>query len=266
MIPSKPRGIVAVHNVGFAYPSNPSRRVLDGVSFSLAPGENMAIVGVSGAGKSTIFSILLRFYDPQSGTIYLDGVDIRDVSLQDLRSHIGIVGQEPAIFSTSVYENILYGKPSASDAEVKRAIELSGVEHFLDDLPHGLSTLVGTNGVRLSGGQKQRLAIARAILRDPILFLLDEATNALDAESEEIVQRALRHLSATRTTITIAHRLSTVLRCDKIAVLERGKIQDMGTHAELISQNNLYKRLATLQFPDGVQLSTPGRYERGIMG
>lgn len=255
VLPTPARGIVAMHNVCFAYPSHPSRLALDRVSFSLAPGENLAIVGPSGAGKSTILSLLMRFYDPQAGSIYFDGIDTRDVTVHDLRGRIGMVGQEPALFSSTLYENILYGRPGARFEEVQHAATLAGVMRFVDDLPQGLHTRVGTHGVRLSGGQKQRVAIARAILRDPALFLLDEATNALDAENEQAVQEGLRHLTATRTTIIVAHRLATVLRCDKIVVLDGGCIQDIGNHGELVGRNALYRRLATLQFPDAVNLS-----------
>lgn len=244
------RGIVAIHNVSFSYPTHTARMALHKVTFSIAPGENVAIVGPSGAGKSTIFSLLLRYFDPQSGAIYFDGVDLRDLDVHELRQHLGVVGQDIALFSTTILENIIYGCPNATSADISRAVTLSGVEMFLPEMPNGIKTHVGSHGVRLSGGQKQRVAIARAILRDPRFLLLDEATNALDAQSEEAVQTALRQLSSSRTTLVIAHRLSTVLRCDKIIVLDQGEIQDMGTHAELIDRNPLYQRLSTLQFPD----------------
>ncbi len=258
-LPEASRGILAIHNVSFSYPTHPERLVLDQMTLSVAPGENLAIVGPSGSGKSTIFSLLLRFYDPQSGSIYLDGVDIKDVSVSSLRHRIGIVSQEPALFSTTIYENILYGRPDATEAEVMQAAHIVRLQDFLPQLQNGIETLVGVRGVRLSGGQKQRIAIARAILRNPSLLLLDEATNALDAESEHAVQKGLHHLMNTRTSIVIAHRLATVLRAHRIVVLDQGKIQAVGTHAELITNCPLYRRLATLQFADAAALGDIGR-------
>jgi ATP-binding cassette, subfamily B, bacterial len=257
-LPSHSRGILAMHNVSFAYPSYSDRSVLNKFTLSIAPGENLAIVGPSGAGKSTVFSLLLRFYDPQSGSIYVDGMDIKDVPVQELRERIGVVSQESVLFSTTIYENILYGRPDATEEEVWRAAEVVRIQDFLPTLPHGIHTLVGTRGVRLSGGQKQRIAIARAILRDPSILLLDEATNALDAESEQAVQSGLKHLMATRTTLVIAHRLATVLNADRIVVLDQGEIKAVGTHAELICQDGLYRRLAMLQFADSLALSEFG--------
>jgi len=254
-LPNYSRGTLAMHNVSFAYPSHPERPVLNKFTLSVVPGENLAIVGPSGAGKSTVFSLLMRFYDPQSGSIYLDGIDVRDVSVQELRARMGIVSQEPAMFSTSIYENILYGRPDATEEEVWRAAEVVRLQDFLPTLPHGIHTIIGTRGIRLSGGQKQRIAIARAILRDPSVLLLDEATNALDAESEQAVQNGLKHLMSTRTTLVIAHRLATVLNADRIVVLDQGEIKAVGTHAELISQDGLYRRLAMLQFADSLALS-----------
>jgi ATP-binding cassette subfamily B protein len=254
-LPNYSRGILAMHNVSFAYPGHSDRSVLKKFTLSVAPGENLAIVGPSGAGKSTVFSLLLRFYDPQSGSIYVDGMDIKDVPVQDLRERMGLVSQEPAMFSTTIYENILYGRPDASEEEVWKAADVVKLQDFLPTLPHGIHTLIGTRGVRLSGGQKQRIAIARAILRDPSILLLDEATNALDAESEQAVQSGLKHLMATRTTLVIAHRLATVLNADRIVVVDQGEIKAVGTHAELISQDGLYRRLAMLQFADSVALS-----------
>jgi len=257
-LPTKSRGILAIHNIAFSYPSHSKREVLKNFTISVAPGENLAIVGPSGAGKSTIFSLLLRFYDPQSGSIYVDGADIKDVPVQNLRERIGLVSQEPDLFSATIYENILYGRPNATEQEVWRAAEVVRLEDFLLTLPHGIHTIVGTRGVRLSGGQKQRIAIARAILRDPSILLLDEATNALDAESEQAVQNGLKHLMATRTTLVIAHRLATVLNADRIVVLDQGEIKAVGTHAELISQDGLYRRLATLQFADSLAIGGYG--------
>jgi ATP-binding cassette subfamily B protein len=194
-----------------------------------------------------LFSILLRFYDPQSGSVYIDGQDYRDLTLRDLRSRIGVVSQDPALFTTSLYENILYGRPEASEKEVWQAIQMAQLDSVIEKLPHGVHTLVGTKGVRLSGGQKQRVSLARAILRNPRILLLDEATSALDAENEHAVQEGLKYLTTTRTTLVIAHRLSTVLHAERIVVMDQGEIQSIGTHAELCEKNILYRRLATLQ-------------------
>jgi ATP-binding cassette subfamily B protein len=237
------KGIVAFHNVCFSYSSNPERPILDHVTLSAAPGEKVAIVGPSGAGKSTLFSLLFRFYSPQSGSIYLDGVDIQDIDVKQLRTQIGLVPQDPDIFSQTLYENILYGRPTASEIEVLKAAEGAHLGDVIETLPQGIHTVLGTRGIRLSGGQKQRLAIARAILRNPSLLLLDEATNALDAENELLIQRSLNNLMASRTTMVIAHRLETVLKADRIFVMVRGQIEAVGTHAELISQDGLYRRL-----------------------
>jgi len=248
VLPKSSRGIVAVHGVSFSYPQDPSRAVLDGITLSVAPGEKLALVGRSGCGKSTMLSLLMRFYDPQVGSIFMDGVNIKSVDVQDLRRRIGWVSQEPSLFSASIYDNILYGRPNATEKEVWQAAEFLQVEEFLSKLPHGIHTKVGPKGVFLSGGQKQRVAIARAILRNPSLLLLDEATSALDTISENAVQRGLSHLTSTRTTIVVAHRLSTVLNADNIAVMEDGKIRAIGNHAELIMRDELYRKLATLQF------------------
>lgn len=249
-LPSKTRGIMALHNVTFAYPSNPGRHVLKNVSLSIAPGEKLAIVGPSGSGKSTILSLLLRFFDPLSGSIYVDGVDIKEVRIEDLRTRFGVVPQDPMIYSTSLYENILFGRPEASETEVWKAAEAANLVEFIHTLPEGIHTPLGTRGVRLSGGQKQRLAIARVFLRDAPILLLDEATSALDATSEHLVQESFKKLMSTRTTLVVAHRLATVLKADRIVVLNQGQIEAVGTHAELISEEGLYRRLATLQFTD----------------
>ena len=240
-------GVVALHNLCFAYPADPARPILKHITLSAAPGEKIAIVGPSGAGKSTLFSLILRLYSPQSGAIYLDGVDIREVDVAAVRARIGYVPQDPVIFSQSLYENILYGRPEASETEVWNAAKAAHLENVISMLPQGIHTLLGTKGIRLSGGQKQRLAIARAVLRNPSLLLLDEATSALDPESEHWVQQGLGNLMATRTTIVIAHRLSTILKADRIFVLSKGFIDAVGTHAELITQDGLYRRLALIQ-------------------
>jgi ATP-binding cassette subfamily B protein len=249
-LPVPPSGVVALHNICFAYPNNPERPILSNVTLSAAPGEKIAIVGPSGAGKSTILSLLLRFYMPQSGAIYLDGIDVRDVDVKEVRARMGLVPQDPMIFSQSLYENILYGRPNAREAEVWKAAELAHLAEVIKALPQGIQTLLGTKGVRLSGGQKQRVAIARAILRDPAILLLDEATSALDSESERLVQNSLNHLMATRTTIVIAHRLATVLKADRIIVMDSGKINAVGTHAELMNADGLYRRLAMMQYAE----------------
>jgi ATP-binding cassette subfamily B protein len=242
------RGEVRFERVTFAYPARPNISALHEFDLTVTPGESVAIVGPSGAGKTTVFQLLLRFYDPQSGAIKLDGARIDSVSLRDLRSRIAIVPQEPVLFSTDAWENIRYGRPEACDAEVREAAEAAKAAEFLDRLPEGFKTFLGERGVRLSGGQRQRIAIARAILRNPSVLLLDEATSALDAESEQAVQAALDKLMVGRTTLIIAHRLATVLKADRIVVLDQGRIQAIGTHAELTAQGGLYSRLAALQF------------------
>jgi ATP-binding cassette, subfamily B, bacterial len=247
-LPSPPRGDVAFSNVSFAYPARPAVPVVDGVSLSVGAGEKVAIVGPSGAGKSTLFHLLLRFYDPKAGTIAFDGVAIGSVDPQALRSRIALVPQDSVVFAASARENIRFGRPDAGDAEVERAAELAHATEFIRRLPGGFDAKLGERGVTLSGGQRQRIAIARAILRDAPLLLLDEATSALDAESETLVQTALEELMRHRTTLVIAHRLATVLSCDRILVMEHGRIVEEGTHASLVAANGLYARLARLQF------------------
>ena len=234
--------------VNFNYPSRPLQSALSDFSMRVAPGETIAIVGPSGAGKSTVFQLLLRFYDPQVGRIVLDGVATRDMSLTDLRQRVGIVPQDAVIFSTSALENIRYGKPQASDDEVKSAAKAAFADEFIKALPEGYDTFLGERGVRLSGGQRQRVAIARAMLKNSPLLLLDEATSALDAESERMVQAALESAMKGRTTLVIAHRLATVQQANRILVLDHGKLVEQGTHAELVARGGVYARLAALQF------------------
>jgi ATP-binding cassette subfamily B protein len=239
---------VTFKNVTFNYPSRPDKAALSNLSFELAPGQNAALVGPSGAGKTSVFSLLLRFYDPQTGSIEINGVDIRELSIQALRSHIGLVPQEPVIFSTSAYENILYGNPSATKAQVLAAARAAFADEFIEQWPQGYDTFLGERGVRISGGQKQRISIARAMLKNPPLLLLDEATSALDANSERQVQAALVSAMKDRTTLVIAHRLSTVRQADPILVLEQGALVEEGRHDELVQHNGLYSSLAKLQF------------------
>ncbi|MFB6458297.1 ABC transporter ATP-binding protein/permease [Bradyrhizobium tunisiense] len=247
-LPVPARGEVSFDQVSFAYPVRRDVNVLDAVSFTVRPGEKVAIVGPSGAGKSTIFHLLLRFYDPRSGAISLDGVPVKSADPRDFRARIALVPQESNVFAASARENIRFGRPDATDAEVERAAELAHAAEFIRRLPEGFDTPLGERGVTLSGGQRQRIAIARAILRDAPLLLLDEATSALDAESETLVQTALEELMRHRTTLVIAHRLATVLSCDRILVMDQGRIVEQGTHAELVAANGLYARLARLQF------------------
>ncbi|CCE07309.1 putative ABC transporter, ATP-binding protein, ATPase [Bradyrhizobium sp. STM 3843] len=247
-LPEPARGDLSFDHVSFAYPMRPDVRAIDDVSFTIRGGEKVAIVGPSGAGKSTLFHLLLRFYDPVSGAISVDGVPIRDADPRKIRERMALVPQEPVVFAASARENIRFGRPEASDAEVERAAELAHASEFIRRLPEGFDAPLGERGVTLSGGQRQRIAIARAILRDAPLLLLDEATSALDAESETLVQTALEELMRHRTTLVIAHRLATVLSCDRILVMEQGRIVEQGTHASLVAANGLYARLARLQF------------------
>jgi ATP-binding cassette, subfamily B, bacterial len=247
-LPVPARGDVGFENVSFAYPTRPDALAVDGVSLSVRAGETVAIVGPSGAGKSTLFHLLLRFYDPATGVISFDGVPIRDADPREVRSRIALVPQESVVFAATARENIRFGRPDANDAEVERAAELAHATEFIRRLPGGFESQLGERGVTLSGGQRQRIAIARAILRDAPLLLLDEATSSLDAESETLVQTALEELMRHRTTLVIAHRLATVLSCDRIMVMEQGRIVEHGTHASLVAANGLYARLARLQF------------------
>jgi len=247
-LPKPVRGAVTFEDVSFRYPTRPDALALDRFDLTVVPGETVAIVGPSGAGKTTAFNLLLRFYDPEKGTIRLDGIDIRQLALGDLRRSLAIVPQDPTLFSASVADNIRYGRPDATDAEVRAAAEAASALGFIEALPQGLATDLGARGVRLSGGQRQRIAIARALLCDPAVLLLDEATSALDAESELAVQQALDALMHKRTTLVIAHRLATVQKADRILVIDQGRVVDVGTHADLVRRGGLYARLAELQF------------------
>ncbi|MEZ0237411.1 MAG: ABC transporter transmembrane domain-containing protein [Methylophilaceae bacterium] len=247
-LPSPARGAIGFDNVTFYYPSRLDTPALRDFTLTAQPGEKLALVGPSGAGKTTVFQLLLRYYDPQQGRVLIDSVDIRTADPSDVRSRIALVPQDPVIFAASIAENVRYGRPEASDAEVEVACEMACAMEFIARMPEGLGTFLGERGVRLSGGQRQRIAIARAILADRPILLLDEATSALDAASEQMVQLALERLMRNRTTLIIAHRLATVQGADRIAVMDHGRIVDIGTHAELMRANALYSNLASLQF------------------
>ena len=249
-LPQPARGAVAFEGVRFRYPTRPETEALAGVTLTVAPGERVALVGPSGAGKTTVLQLLLRFYDPDLGRVLLDGTDIADVDPEALRARLSLVPQDPTVFSGTVRDNICYGRPYASEAEIVRAAELANADGFIRALPQGYATAVGERGTTLSGGQRQRVAIARAILKDAPVLLLDEATSALDAESERAVQHALDRLMEGRTTLVIAHRLATVRRADRILVLDGGRIVEEGTHRSLLARGALYAQLASLQFTD----------------
>jgi len=255
-LPKPAKGAVAFRDVTFHYPSRPNYKALNDFSLAIQPGEAVALVGPSGAGKSTVFQLLLRFFAPQSGAITFDGVDIADSDPADLRRNIAVVAQDSVIFSGTLAENIRYGRPEASDEDVRRAAEAAAAAEFIDKLPNGYQTPVGERGVTLSGGQRQRIAIARAILRDAPLLLLDEATSALDAENERLVQIGLENLMAGRTTIVIAHRLATIQRLKRIVVMDQGRVVGEGSHAELVARGGLYARLADLQFTGAMALAS----------
>lgn len=242
------RGDIELKDVHFRYPARPDEDIFNGFSLFIPSGSTAALVGESGSGKSTVISLIERFYDPKSGEVLIDGVNLKEFQLKWIRSKIGLVSQEPVLFSSSIMENIAYGKENATVEEIKAAAELANAAKFVDKLPHGLDTMVGEHGTQLSGGQKQRIAIARAILKDPRILLLDEATSALDAESERVVQEALDRVMVNRTTVIVAHRLSTVRNADMIAVIHRGKMVERGSHSELLRDpEGAYSQLIRLQ-------------------
>lgn len=250
-LPRPARGEIGFEGVQFAYPTRPDVSALNGVDLRVAPGETVALVGPSGAGKTTILQLLMRFYDPQGGRVTLDGIDLRAMARGDFRQALALVPQDPVIFAASARDNIRFGRPGASDAEVEEAARAAAAHDFLSALPQGYDTFLGERGVMLSGGQKQRIAIARAILRDAPVLLLDEATSALDAESERAVQEAVERLALGRTVLVVAHRLATVKRADRIVVFDQGRIVAQGKHDALVAEGGLYARLARLQFTDG---------------
>lgn len=253
-MPEPPRGAVRLEDVTFKYPTRPEIAALSAFSLSVAPGERIALVGPSGAGKTTVFQLLLRFYDPDIGRVSIDDIDLRDALPEAVRARIGLVPQDPVIFADDVWANIRYGRPGASDDEVRAAATAAAAIEFVERLPDGFGTYLGERGAQLSGGQRQRISIARAVLRNPTILLLDEATSALDAENESMVQRALETLMEGRTTIVIAHRLATVLKADRIIVLDAGGVVATGTHSELMAQGGMYARLAELQFGTSVDV------------
>jgi ATP-binding cassette subfamily B protein len=255
LLASPAKGAVSFRDVRFHYPSRPDAAALNGFSLDVAPGEAIALVGPSGAGKSTVFQLMLRFFAVENGQVLFDGVDTGLLDPTDLRRNIALVSQDPAIFSGTIADNIRYGRPDASDAEVRHAAEAAAAAEFIERLPGKYECPIGERGATLSGGQRQRLAIARAMLRDAPLLLLDEATSALDAENERLVQTGLNNLMAGRTTIVIAHRLATIQRLKRIVVMDQGQVVAEGSHAELIAGGGLYARLAALQFASGMALA-----------
>jgi ATP-binding cassette subfamily B protein len=247
-LPQPPRGEVAFEDVTFAYPARPDLPALHGFSLRVRPGERVALVGPSGAGKSTVLRLLLRFYDPQAGRVLVDGVDVREADPAEVRARMALVAQDTPLFSGSAADNVRFGREGADEAAVREAVRAAQAEAFLAALPQGLDTPVGERARSLSGGQRQRLAIARALVREAPILLLDEATSALDAENEQFVQRALDKAMQGRTTLVIAHRLATVLKADRIVVMDEGRVVEEGRHAELVARGGLYARLAALQF------------------
>ncbi len=247
-LPTPPRGELAFDAVSFAYPTRTDTAALSNITFTVKPGETVALVGPSGAGKSSLLNLILRFYDPQSGAVRLDGIKLTDARIEDVRARMALVPQEIALFADTVAENIRYGTAGASIDDVKRAAVAAQASGFIEALPQGYETILGERGVTLSGGQRQRIAIARAILRNAPILLLDEATSALDAESEGLVQKALEGVMKNRTTVVIAHRLATIQRADRILVLDKGQIVEEGTHQTLLKSGGVYARLAEMQF------------------